>query len=321
MPLVKGARLTGEGHKAAARGEAEYQQLVNRFEGHVHLSRGRPAAANARLKLLASSSSARRRSSGSRPMGSAPVPTGRRRIATPPPRDDELASPSDSDSDSDSPGEAGDPIGQPSKVQPEAPVFVVQGQHARAGREYGPEQKKESALSASKAAGRGGGTGGRVHEALGKVVAPVVRKKQSCQSDGGAAKRQQPRRPRPATVTDSDPKERKWRGDPPFRTKNRSRVPRARLLVLAARYKTNHDRVRAQRQEEADGGGAVPEGEYEIEQILCSDSDGALLVKWVGFGKPSWEPVAAIPAGAREAYGRQGHVELRHSSMWPARLN
>lgn len=155
VPLVKGARLTGEGHKAAARGEAEYQQLVNRFEGHVHLSRGRPAAANARLKLLASSSSARRRSSGSRPMGSAPVPTGRRRIATPPPRDDELASPSDSDSDSDSdsPGEAGDPIGQPSKVQAEAPVFVVQGQHARAGREYGPEQKKESALSASKAAG------------------------------------------------------------------------------------------------------------------------------------------------------------------------
>ena len=193
MPLVKGARLTGEGHKAAARGEAEYQQLVNRFEGHVHLSRGRPAAANARLKLLASSSSARRRSSGSRPMGSAPVPTGRRRIATPPPRDDELASPSDSDSDSDSdsPGEAGDPIGQPSKVQAEAPVFVVQGQHARAGREYSPEQKKESALSASKAAGRGGGTCGRVHEALGKVVAPVVRKKQSCQSDGGAAKRQQ----------------------------------------------------------------------------------------------------------------------------------
>ena len=100
VPLVKGARLTGEGHKAAARGEAEYQQLVNRFEGHVHLSRGRPAAANARLKLLASSSSARRRSSGSRPMGSAPVPTGSRRLATPPPRDDELASPSDSDSDS-----------------------------------------------------------------------------------------------------------------------------------------------------------------------------------------------------------------------------
>ena len=55
---------------------------------------------------------------------------------------------------------------------------------------------------------------------------------------------------------------------------------------------------------------AVPEGEYEIEQILCSDSDGTLLVKWVGFGKPSWEPVAAIPAGAREAYGRQGHVKL-----------
>jgi hypothetical protein len=145
------------------------------------------------------------------------------------------------------------------------------------------------------------------------VVVTVVQKKASCQSDGpgATAKRQQHRIPSPATVTDSDPVERKRRGDPPSWTKNRARVPRARLLVLAARYKTNHDRVRAQRQEEADGGGAVPEGEYEIEQILCSDSDGALLVKWGGYAKPSWEPVTAIPAGAREAYGRQGHVELR----------
>ena len=58
-PLVKGNRLTGTGRKAAARGEEEYQELVCRFDGRVHLSRGRPAAVNARLKLISGPSRSR----------------------------------------------------------------------------------------------------------------------------------------------------------------------------------------------------------------------------------------------------------------------
>ena len=87
-----------------------------------------------------------------------------------------------------------------------------------------------------------------------------------------------------------------------------ARVPRAILLALAARYKDNHEQFRVQQQ--ADDGG-VPEGEFEIEQLLCSDADGALLVKWAGYDQPSWEPATAIPTGARESYLRQGRVELR----------
>ena len=405
MPLVKGARITGEGHKAAARGEEEYQELINRFEGHVHLSRGRPAAANARLKLSSRPShvpAPRGRSIPSVPQSTSSNPSvpgpqsspsvprstsSSHRGATvpPPPRDDEFTFLSESeDSRAADEADGHGPGGQPDvtvRVEAKAPVIAVQVPRVRSAKEAcgpgrkgtsgrsdkapgdagGPvgrveegeapvarppvechggqknlktgvqqsrkrrptksrkrrrKSKQESGLSASKAAGRGdaaagGGTGGRVREALGKVVVPVVQKKTSCQSDGGAAKRQQPRKPQSATMTDPDPKGRKQGGGPSSWTKNRARVTRARLLDLAARYKTNHERVRAQqRQEEADGGGAVPEGEYEIEQILCSDSDGTLLVKWVGFGKPSWEPVAAIPAGARKAYGRQGHVKL-----------
>ena len=55
----------------------------------------------------------------------------------------------------------------------------------------------------------------------------------------------------------------------------------------------------------------VPEGEFEIEQLLCSDTDGAVLVKWVGHEVPTWEPPAAMPAATREAYRRQGRVELQ----------
>ena len=83
-----------------------------------------------------------------------------------------------------------------------------------------------------------------------------------------------------------------------------ARVPRARLLELAARYKDIHDRFKT------DGTG-VPEGDFEIEQLLCSDADGALLVKWAGYDVPSWEPESAIPTDARNAYLREGRVALR----------
>ena len=382
VPLVEGTRLTAAGRKAASRGEQEYQELARRFEGRVHLSRGRPAAANARLKLSAGPSSGRR-------------PQSRRHRAPPPPapQDDELTFNSE-DSEADTPG----PVGQPEvprmrageegcgrkqtpgrsdpKRQGDSPAGGTVGR-GQGGLEEGntgssaprsshrrappPPQDDEFAFDDSDATGEAddhpspavvqakanaqiprvraaeedcgrkdtkrevdpvaGGSVGRVQgPEEGKTpVAPVARprapakecrqKRKSGQSGGGPAKRQQPRKPRP--VPTPEPQERKRRGELP--SKSRARVPRARLLDLAARYKANHDKaVSRQRQEEADGGdNAVPEGEFEIEQVMASDGDGALLVKWVGYDKPSWEPTAAVPAGAREAYNRQGPVELR----------
>ena len=93
-----------------------------------------------------------------------------------------------------------------------------------------------------------------------------------------------------------------------------SRVPRARLLELAARYKKNHDRFCEQDADEGGDGATspnVPEGEFEIEQLMCSDADGAVLVKWAGHDRPSWEPASAIPATARDSYAKQGRVKLR----------
>ena len=55
----------------------------------------------------------------------------------------------------------------------------------------------------------------------------------------------------------------------------------------------------------------MPDGEFEIEQLLCSDTDETLLVKWAGYDQPSWEPASAIPVGAQDSYHLQGRVELR----------
>jgi hypothetical protein len=82
--------------------------------------------------------------------------------------------------------------------------------------------------------------------------------------------------------------------------KERKKVPRARLLDLAARYKANHEQFQSLQQQ-------VPN---DVE-LLCSGADGAVLVKWAGHEVPTWEPAAAIPAATREDYRRQGRVELR----------
>ena len=85
------------------------------------------------------------------------------------------------------------------------------------------------------------------------------------------------------------------------------------FTFVAARYKANHDRLQQQEGNSSDteSDEPVPEGEFEIEQLLCSDTDGAVLVKWAGHEVPTWEPPAAMPAASREAYRRQGLVELR----------
>ena len=97
------------------------------------------------------------------------------------------------------------------------------------------------------------------------------------------------------------------------RLSKRKEVTRKRLHQLAKRYKDNHDRFVAS-QAADDSGGAepdVPEGEFEIEQLLCTDADGSLLIKWAGCDQPSWEPGSAIPASCRNAYESEGSVELR----------
>jgi hypothetical protein len=106
---------------------------------------------------------------------------------------------------------------------------------------------------------------------------------------------------------------RKRRRKSPQEPRNRGRVQRARLLELAARYKASHQRFQAQQQADSDSDADddVPEGEFEVEFVLCSDHDGTLLVKWAGFDLPSWEPAAAIPDAIRETYRRAGRVELR----------
>jgi hypothetical protein len=116
--------------------------------------------------------------------------------------------------------------------------------------------------------------------------------------------------PRKHQAVATEPRNIKRRGKTPQEPS--TRVPRARLLELAARYKAAHERFQAQQQAESDSDDdGVPEGEFEVECILCSDHDGVLLVKWAGFELPSWEPASAIPDAIKETYRQEGHVELR----------
>ena len=94
-PLIKGNRLTGTGRKAAARGEEEYQELVCRFDGRVHLSRGRPAAVNARLKLISGPSRSRPTGSSQSKPRAVSAPRARRRRAAGP--SDSPPAPDDTD--------------------------------------------------------------------------------------------------------------------------------------------------------------------------------------------------------------------------------
>ena len=185
VPLVKGTRLTGAGRKAAARGQEEYQELVDRFEGRVHLSRGRPAAANARLKLGSRPShvpAPRGRSSSSVPQSTSSNPSvpgpqsspsvprstsssHRRATVPPPPRDDEFAFLSESeDSRAADEADGHGPGGQPDvtvRVEAKAPVIAVQVPRVRSAKEAcGPGRKGTSGRS-DKAPGDAGGPVGR----------------------------------------------------------------------------------------------------------------------------------------------------------------
>lgn len=45
----------------------------------------------------------------------------------------------------------------------------------------------------------------------------------------------------------------------------------------------------------------MDEDEYEVEEVI-NEKDGMLLVKWVGWKKPTWEPIAAIPQDLYNKY-------------------
>ena len=331
-PLVQGSRLTEPGRQAAARGEQEYQDLVHRFEGCVHLSRGRPAAANARLKLISASSSSRPSSQS--------TPRARRRCAAeppPPPPDDQdlqVSFLSESESEEPAPGDAGGPVGQV-QASEEEKSSIVTVPRARAPEKPGKSGQSEPDAGAAKlqqdderasivtplaCAPEKEGNSGQSARAAGAAKLPeevslrasIVTVPRAPETECGQKDPetgvQHPRKHR-AVATEP----RKRRRKSPQEPRNRGRVQRARLLELAARYKASHQRFQAQQQADSDSDADddVPEGEFEVEFVLCSDHDGTLLVKWAGFDLPSWEPAAAIPDAIRETYRRAGRVELR----------
>jgi hypothetical protein len=258
--LVTRGRLTRAGTNATAQGQQEYQKLVDRFDGKVHLSRGRASAANARLKLSQSS----KPTSASVPRIPKRLAKRIRKGATGPSRktsEDETAS---------------EPVPE-SDAGATVPTTELVG-------EAREEKKTESALPKT-------------------ANDPGRRGKKREKSEPSEAKK--PETPQPTT------KARKQKTKPGKSLD--ARVPRARLLELATRYKDNRDQFRAQKQTDDDvdaSAAAVPEGEFEIEQLLCSDADGALLVKWAGYDQPSWEPASSIPVCARDFYLHQGRVGL-----------
>jgi hypothetical protein len=84
------------------------------------------------------------------------------------------------------------------------------------------------------------------------------------------------------------------------------KVPLKRIRQLAARYKSNHDEFSSVTYTEE-----IEEGEYEIEQILCSDGTCAqVLVKWALYPLPTWEPVDAMLTTSISLYQDQGIVSL-----------
>ena len=95
--------------------------------------------------------------------------------------------------------------------------------------------------------------------------------------------------------------------------KKKIKAPRARLLDLAARYKANHDQFQAMQQQLVPDAVAVPEGEFEIEQLLCSDEMGQ---SWSSGPRgahmgavnrdPDHRPRSLPPSGAGRAPGISG---------------
>jgi hypothetical protein len=77
-----------------------------------------------------------------------------------------------------------------------------------------------------------------------------------------------------------------------------------RIRQLANRYKSNHDEFSSVTCTEE-----IQEGEYEIEQILCSDGT-QVLVKWAGYPLPTWEPVDAMLTTSISLYQDQGIVSI-----------
>jgi hypothetical protein len=260
LTLIKRGSLTKAGKEAAAEGQREYQKLVDRFDGKVHLSRGRAAAVNARLKLS--------QGSKPRPADILGVPN---RLVKPTRKGNTTTSRKTSKdeavSGSEAEGDAGETV----------TTFDLLG-------EAREQEKTEPTISTRTLACNGLGRRG----------------KRKSTSDSDATRSKRPEKPQPHTNARKQSKKR-----------NTVRVSRARLLELAVRYKDNHNQFHAQQQvDDSTSTKDVPEGEFEIEQIMCSDVDGALLVKWAGYERPSWEPTSSIPVGARNSYLHQGHVEL-----------
>jgi hypothetical protein len=96
----------------------------------------------------------------------------------------------------------------------------------------------------------------------------------------------------------------------PKKTKSRrnkkSKVLRCRILQLLARYKYNHDEVHSSVMDND-----IPEGEYEVEQILCNQDDVYVLVKWRVDPCPTWEPFSSFQQEIIHYYESQGRVDLR----------
>ena len=84
-----------------------------------------------------------------------------------------------------------------------------------------------------------------------------------------------------------------------------SQLNHHQLYRLSERYKKN-----AQEQASMVELTNVPEGEFVINQLLCTNG-GDVLVCWEGDSLlPTWEPVASIPAATWEFYQKQGEITL-----------
>jgi hypothetical protein len=89
------------------------------------------------------------------------------------------------------------------------------------------------------------------------------------------------------------------------RRNKKRKVSRCRILELSARYKRNHDEVHASVMDTD-----LPEGEYEVEQILCNQGVYA-LVKWCVDPCPTWEPISSLQQEIIHYYESHGQVDLR----------
>jgi len=281
--------MTRADHRAADQGQSEYEQMVHDLGGdaNVHQSRGRRAKVNAKLKMTP-----KKLVPGARKEAAFTDPTDR-------PQPSATTGPTLDDLRVATHLPAPTPPPSPMKNTKGSKMSIVCSEGQREGGEHKtvPLGKKEQSASDDEEEEERDDTDSKMKGDQRKV------EKGNEQDEHGEDEEE---KYVPRVVA-------KPKSEPLSRTR-KSSVSVARIQQLAKRYQRNFQKAQREAREISD---PIPAGQFHIEQILCDvPAEGFCLVKWFGYGRPSWEPWDNMGGKLAELYKQQGAITLAEYSAW-----